>query len=98
MENRRSIQLRRAAARLGAVALLIGFLLGLLVPRIFAADVSHSGAVRVHVISKGENLWSLASIYDRGSDPRRFVHDVRVLNGLESSQIFPGQRLVLPTR
>ncbi len=85
----------RPALRLALLALLVGILLGLLVPRLFAGT-SPSGEVRVHVVSNGDTLWSLAVELSPGSDPREFIHEVKALNGIEGGRIFPGQRIVLP--
>lgn len=88
--------IRSGALRLAALAFLVGLILGVLVPKILAADSSiQARQPHIHVISKGETLWSLASRYGSG-DPREFIHDVRVLNGLKGPTIFPGQELVLP--
>ena len=88
---------RKPAYRAALIFLLVGLVLGLLAPRIFAADPnSHSGQQRVHVVSNGQTLWSLAGKFAGDDDPRKFVHEVKLLNGLEGGAIFPGQRLILP--
>lgn len=90
-------RIRRPAYRGAVLFLIVGLALGLLAPRLFAADPnSHSGQPKVHVVSNGQTLWSLAEEFAGGDDPRRFVHDIKVLNGLEGAAIFPGQRLLLP--
>ncbi|HVF12289.1 MAG TPA: LysM peptidoglycan-binding domain-containing protein [Actinomycetota bacterium] len=88
--------IRSGAIRLAALAFLVGLILGILVPKILAADSSlQARQPQKHVISNGETLWSLASRYGSG-DPREFIYDIRVLNGLEGATIFPGQELILP--
>lgn len=88
--------IRSGAIRLAILAFLIGVMLGVLVPKLLAADASsHSGQPLRHVISNGETLWSLAERYGQ-DDPREFIYDLKRLNGLKSSQIFPGQQLILP--
>lgn len=56
-----------------------------------------AGTVTV-VVSEGESLWSVVGdrAYDR--DPRVVIDEVHTLNGMESSVVHPGQRLVLPAR
>lgn len=83
------------AVRLAFVALAVGVLLGLLAPRLLAADEPGAGVRNEHRVAPGESLWELAHRYGQG-DPRRFVHEVANLNDLSDSLIFPGQRLVLP--
>ena len=88
--------IRSGALRLAALAFLVGLILGVLVPKILAADSSvQARQPQKHVISKGETLWSLANRYGSG-DPREFIYDVRALNGLVGATVFPGQELVLP--
>ncbi|MCA1839395.1 MAG: LysM peptidoglycan-binding domain-containing protein [Actinomycetota bacterium] len=91
-------RLRAGAIRLAVLALIVGILLGMIVPRIFAADRSvTSGSTHpvVHVVSTGETLWGVAQRFGEG-DPRRFISQVQALNGLSTGRIFPGQRLILP--
>ncbi len=88
--------IRSGAIRLALLAFLVGLIMGVLVPKLFAADSSiEARQPRRHVISSGETLWSLANRYG-GGDPREFIHDIRALNGLEGSVVFPGQVLILP--
>jgi hypothetical protein len=56
------------------------------------------GSPRPHVlVEPGETLWSIARarIGPEG-DPRPFILEIRELNGLRSSALVAGQRLVLP--
>lgn len=92
MANTRS----NAYIRVGIALFLLvaGLLIGILVPQLGATD--EPIARKVHIVQRGETLWGLAGEYSHG-DPRRFVHQTRVLNDLESASIFPGQQLILPT-
>jgi nucleoid-associated protein YgaU len=94
MKNRRSAKLRGAVA---VFVLVSGLILGLLVPNLFAEDRADSSAPRAHVVQSGETLWSLAGQFGGGGDPREFVYRIKKLNGLETSTVFPGQKLILPT-
>lgn len=92
MANTRS----SSSVRIGLALFLLvgGLLIGLLAPRLGATD-DPVASQTTHVVERGETLWQLAADHSNG-DPRRFIHQVRVLNGLQSSSIFPGQRLILP--
>lgn len=90
-----------------ARTLLLGIVLVAVLAGVFAAAWSPSaaaddegaavGTVTV-VVAEGESLWSVIGerAYDR--DPRVVIDEVHTLNGMESSVVHPGQRLVLPAR
>ncbi|HKZ21504.1 MAG TPA: LysM peptidoglycan-binding domain-containing protein [Acidimicrobiia bacterium] len=50
-----------------------------------------------HRVVPGDTLWEIASDLETGRDPRAVISEIRVLNGLESVDIRPGQVLLLPT-
>ena len=75
--------------------LVAGILAGLLAPALLATDAPSEPA-KQYTVKQGDTLWSLSREFAPGADPRRFVYEVRRLNGLASSSIFPGQRLILP--
>lgn len=77
------------------VVLVAGLLIGLMVPRLWASDVE-PGPPRIHVVSSGETLWGLANTYAGDDDPRRFIYELRRLNGLEGPEISPGDELRIP--
>lgn len=90
-----------------ARTLLLGIVLVAVLAGVFAAAWSPSaaaddegaavGTVTV-VVAEGESLWSVIGdrTYDR--DPRVVIDEVHTLNGMDSSVVHPGQRLVLPAR
>lgn len=62
-----------------------------------ASEGSDGPTTRSVVVQPGQTLWSLASAALPGMDPREAVSRVADLNGLgPSSQIVPGQPLLLP--
>ncbi len=53
----------------------------------------------VVVVQPGDTLWSIAREHmGQEGDPRRLIYEIGRLNGLQSSLIYPGQTLLLPTR
>ena len=48
-------------------------------------------------IAAGQSLWALAEEIAPASDPRDVVNDILEFNGMSSAELFPGQRLALPT-
>lgn len=47
-------------------------------------------------VQPGESLWSVATRIAPDNDPREVVAQIRRLNNLTSSQLQPGQQLLLP--
>jgi nucleoid-associated protein YgaU len=89
---------RSGNTRLVAVALFLlvtGLLAGVLAPALFATDVE-TEPPREYSVKEGDTLWSLARTFAPNVDPRRFIYELRRLNGLPTSSIYPGQRLILP--
>lgn len=54
-------------------------------------------------VSSGETLWEIARVeaannnYYANKDIRNIVKDIRDLNKLDSSSLYPGQELVIPS-
>ena len=50
-----------------------------------------------HTVRVGDTLWDIAMVHaPQDSDVRNFVYDLKAVNGLESSNIQPGQVLRIP--
>lgn len=90
------MNIKWTAVRLAAVALLVGIAVGIMVPKIFAADAPSAQLQKVHVVAVGESLWGLARRSGAQKDPRRFIYEVQVLNGLSGAGLTPGQKLIIP--
>lgn len=56
---------------------------------------SAQGQYRTYVVQNGDSLWAIAQ--KQLGDWRRY-EDIKILSGLVSSVIYPGQRLKLPTK
>lgn len=61
-----------------------------------APDVSLAGdSTRTYRVQQGDTLWGLAQRFYKG-DPRAGVWELEHANHLASSDVVPGQTLVLP--
>ncbi len=47
-----------------------------------------------YVVQPGDTLWSIATRFDRGGDPRALVAQLAAQTGSEA--VYPGERLRLP--
>ncbi|WP_454044181.1 LysM peptidoglycan-binding domain-containing protein [Cellulosimicrobium sp. Marseille-Q8652] len=71
--------------------------LGARVGSAVAGSAGEPEEVRVHVVAAGETLWDHAArLADPGEDVRDVVARIVDLNGLSSSGLAAGQRLLLP--
>ncbi|CAM4285456.1 LysM peptidoglycan-binding domain-containing protein [Paenibacillus alkaliterrae] len=53
---------------------------------------------QVITVSAGDTLWEIAKKYGNGSEDIRFViYLIKDRNGLESVDIIPGQKLIIPS-
>src|SRR5580704_8410701 len=59
-----------------------------------SSAVYHS--LRSVVVMPGQSLWSIASHYDPGADPRGVIQQIIDLNALSGTSVQPGQHLWLP--
>ena len=94
------VRLTRRARRLVVVvalfgAVVLGSLLGSLVSGGGGEALRLAGVTSV-VVQPGDTLWSIAESVADGSDVRGVVDRIQELNGLEASDLVPGQVLQLP--
>lgn len=74
----------------------IGVLLAGLVIWSIAAHASNgAGKRRIYTVKRYDTLWSIAASH-YGGDPRDVIYRLEQRNGLTSTVVWPGQRLVLP--
>lgn len=86
---------RRGLANLTIFMLLVVFIL---MAMYFTAVKSqgHSDSRQEVLVEKGDTLWEIALNYFPHVDPRKKVTEIKRLNNLEVSMIYPGQILRLP--
>lgn len=96
-EGERPLRLTRRGR---VVLVLLAAVLLLLAARVGVAVASAPGEpveVRVHVVTAGETLWELAQgVAAPGEDLRDVVNGLAELNGLSSSGLQAGQKILLP--
>lgn len=49
-----------------------------------------------YVVDTGDTLWSIAAEYAEGRDIRKVIYEIKYINGLRTSMIYPGQELRIP--
>jgi hypothetical protein len=59
-----------------------------------SSAVYHS--LRSVVVLPGQSLWSIATQYEPGSDPRNVIQEIIDLNALSGTSVQPGEQLLLP--
>ncbi|GAA1454482.1 LysM peptidoglycan-binding domain-containing protein [Nesterenkonia lacusekhoensis] len=80
-------------------ALVVGmfFLAGALVNQAQASSSEAPGVSAEEVqVGAGDTLWDVASQVDSDQDIRELIGQIAELNGLESSELQPGQTLYVP--
>ncbi|WP_251150720.1 LysM peptidoglycan-binding domain-containing protein [Cellulosimicrobium sp. Marseille-Q4280] len=91
------LRLTRRGRVVLVVLLALLVVLGARVGSAVAGSAGEPEEVRVHVVAAGETLWDHASaLATPGEDVRDVVARIVELNGLSSSGLRAGQRLLLP--
>lgn len=63
----------------------------------FAASESTDIQQKSIVVEQGDSLWAIASEHAKnGQDLREYVHQLKKVNGLKSSTLHEGQKLLIP--
>jgi hypothetical protein len=91
----------RTRVRRRRLATVFGLLVCLLVTgpvsRAFAPSGSSEGpGRRVYVVRTGDTVWSIATRFADGADPRELVDAIGRRNRIDVGAIVPGQSLVIP--
>jgi cell division protein YceG involved in septum cleavage len=80
-------------------ALLLAFAVGVFVTAagsVAAQDAAPESATSIVQVTPGESLWSIASDLAGDGDVRSMMTRIEKLNGLDSTTVQAGQRLVVP--
>ncbi|WP_429309781.1 LysM peptidoglycan-binding domain-containing protein [Paenibacillus mucilaginosus] len=85
---------------MGFIVVLLLALLGGLSASVSGQDVHAAGtALEEHefvYVHQGDTLWEIASEYAPDEDIRDYIDEIKKLNGLKSSALQTGQKLLLP--
>lgn len=60
-----------------------------------AYSLEEHAYTRIQVMP-GDTLWGIASKYNTGRDIRKFIFEIKRINGLSDSTIYEGQSLIIP--
>ena len=90
----------RSSALLRVVVLLtvaVAALFLLLAGTVEAGSGDHVVTTHEHVVRSGDTLWEIARAHTvDGADVRDMVDEIRAMNALEGTLIYPGDRLTVP--
>ena len=79
------------------VGVLLFLILGVVAAvSLFNSQSVHTARTTTVTVEQGDTLWTLAETFDPKDDPRTVVQEIERLNGLSSTDIQPGQVLVVP--
>ncbi len=87
----------------GRVVLGIAVALPVLVGSILLASPganagSEAGQVEYYTVLSGESLWDIAQTIAPEEDPRVVIDEILSLNSLSSTEVHPGDQLLLPAQ
>lgn len=79
------------------VLLLLSFII---TTPVFASSIyeSKEPAYDTVVVKEGDNLWNIVSEYSKNSDIRDYIYEVKKLNKMKDSNIYPGQTILIPLK
>ncbi|MDA8234157.1 MAG: LysM peptidoglycan-binding domain-containing protein [Clostridia bacterium] len=96
---KKKVEKHRAVRRLLlilAISLVFNLILG--VSSFFKSDAVGNTVQSYELISvqDGDTLWSIATKYKSEDDPRAIIYNIKKINHLDQSAIYPGQTLKIP--
>jgi len=82
--------------RLAVVTLLLVIIM------IFTVKTSASGSPKVRFVEvtvcPGDTLWDISREYTRGENIEKVIYDIKKINKMQKSDIYPGQTLKIPLK
>ena len=50
-------------------------------------------------VSEGDTLWEIAELYaDESIDVRKYIRDIKAYNNMETSELMPGDIIIIPCK
>lgn len=62
-----------------------------------ASNTTSSASVIEIVVSPGDTLWSIAKAAKPNQDPRETIYEIKAMNLISGSSVFPGQLIKVPS-
>ena len=95
---RKPVRLTKRGRRLVAAVVLVPLTALLwLVSGHGVAAMGTAPVTKTVVVQPGQSLWDLAVTAAPGADPRETVYEIKQMNHFSSSDVIPGQAVVVPT-
>lgn len=63
-----------------------------------ASNTLNSAGVIEIIVSPGDSLWSIAKAVKPNQDPRQTIYEIKAMNLIQGSRVFPGQIIQVPAR
>lgn len=99
MRKRVRINRRKFITRVSGLVLLAALLVTSILSFTgsLTAEASTQEKTGIYIVQKGDTLWHIAKDYQKlNEDIREVVFHITLLNKLETSDIHPGQSLIVP--
>lgn len=77
------------------VALLVFFFVNISNPKFVEGSSETMNSV---IVKQGDTVWSIANNIDTDRDVRHVVDDILNLNDLDTSSVYPGDKLYIPSK
>jgi LysM repeat protein len=94
--GRTRVRRRRLVALCAAVGI-AGVLSGSVANAVGVGGTQQAKASRTYVVRPGDTLWSIATRFERSTDPRIVVDAISSANRVDPGGLVPGQQLSIPS-
>lgn len=97
MSKRTKKRLRKIINKIPYLAIILIFIVSIFIfYKPTPAKSSTINEYQVVFVREGETLWQIAKENSGDGDLRELIHQIKKLNNLERSIIYPGQKLIVP--